>query len=283
MTTALTTQNFLGWIEQNRPKDVLRLSGHMQYGEQIKYVTVSVDPKKYPTLELVHLTDTQFGHVCCNVKRLIEYRDWILSEPNRFVLFGGDMVDAATQFSIASPYENEWKPAEQSWRLAEILLPLRHRVLAYVGGNHERRTDRTFGSLGLYIAQLLSIPYSEGAQFVDIHYGSWKPFKVSLWHGGGSAKTKGAKAQMLERFMLQGDSHLYLVGHLHDCLVLPSWRQVRDTKTNRVKLEKICGAMSSSFLDFWGTYAEVAGLRPSDTMMVRTILEPSGHFEVTLK
>ena len=283
MTQALTTQNFLGWIEANRPKDVLRLSGHMQYGRQIKYVTVKVDPKEYKTLELIHITDTQFGHVCCNVQKLIEYRDWILSVPNRFVLFGGDMVDAATQLSKASPYENNWQPSEQCWRLAEILLPMRHRIIGYVGGNHERRTSQQFGSLGLFIASLFSIPFSEGQQWIDIHYGQWKPFKVHLWHGGGSAKTKGAKAMMIEREMTKGDSHLYLVGHLHDCLVLPAWREIRDEKKNRIRLEKYFGGMSSSFLDYFGTYAEVAGLKASDTMMIRTILEPSGHFEVTLK
>jgi hypothetical protein len=201
--------------------------------------------------------------------------------PNRFVLFGGDMVDAATQLSVGSPYENKWEPSEQGMRIVETLLRLRHRVLGYVGGNHERRSNKAFGTLGLFISMLLRVPFSAGQQFIDIHYGDWKPFKISLWHGGGAARTKGAKVMMLQRFMQQADSHLYLVGHLHDCFVIPEWRQVR--KKNRITLEKYFGAMSSSFLEFWATYAEVVALPPSDTMMVRTILEPTGKFEVTVR
>lgn len=281
MSTALTTQDFLSWIEGHSPKDVLRLSTGMITGRECKYVSVNVDPKKYNKLELIHLTDVQFGHVCCRIDRLIEFRDWILSRPNRFVLLGGDLVDAATQFSIASPYENKWKPSEQCWRFVETVLPLRHRILGYVGGNHERRTDKTFGSLGLFISMLLRVPYSEGKQFIDVHFGENKPFRITLWHGAGSAKTKGAKAQMMERFMQAGDSQLYLVGHLHDAILLWGWREHRDKGT--IKLQKKACAMSSSFLEYWGTYAEIAGLTPSDLMMARTIVEPNGHWEITMR
>lgn len=48
-------------------------------------------------------------------------------------------------------------------------------------------------------------------------------------------------------------------------------------------LEKYAGVMSSSFLEHYGTYAEVAGLAPSDTMMWRVILEPGGHWELTAR
>jgi hypothetical protein len=191
------------------------------------------------------------------------------------------MVDAATPISIASPYENTEEPQGQVFRFIEIAMPIRHRILGYVGGNHERRSIKTFGDLGHLIATLLKIPYSSGKQFVDIHYGDHAPFKNSLWHGGTGSRTKGAKAQMLHRFMAQGDSQCYWVGHLHDCLVLFDWRERRFY--NKIKLEKYAGVMSSSFLDHYGTYAEVAGLAASDTIMGRVILEPNGKWMLTLK
>lgn len=280
-TALKTTTDFLTWIELNSPKDVVQLGKHMIYGRETKYVTAHFDPKKHKQLEIIHLTDVQFGHVCCREDRLREWCDWILASPDRFVLLGGDLVDAATQFSIANPYENKWRPSEQCMRFVEIVLPIRHRILAYVGGNHERRTDRTFGSLGLFIASLLRVPYSEGQQFIDIYFGEHGPFRIDLWHGAGSAKTKGAKAQMLERYAINSDAQLCLVGHLHDALLLWMWKRYR--KGNRVRLQKRAVGMSSSFLEFWGTYAEVAGLPASDTMMVRCVLEPSGHWEVTMR
>jgi hypothetical protein len=87
----------------------------------------------------------------------------------------------------------------------------------------------------------------------------------------------------LARFMKEGDSHLYLMGHLHDCIVKPAWRVQRDVKGRRIGLQKIYGGMSSSFMEFWGTYAEVMGLTPTDTMMVRCVLEANGHWEVTVR
>lgn len=276
------TSNYLTTLWKGAPKDVLQLRGSMQYGDEFKYVTVNVDPKKFPNgIELLHITDTQFGHLCCNVNVMEKYFDWILAEPQRFVIFGGDMVDAATAISIASPYENTEEPQGQVFRFVERAMRIRHRIIGYVGGNHERRSAKTYGDLGHLIATFLRIPYSSGKQFIDINYGDHKPFKISLWHGGTGSKTKGAKMQMLHRWMSQGEAQLYLVGHLHDAMMTFDWRERR--ANGKIKLEKYAGAMSSSFLDHYGTYAEVAGMAPSGTLMWRTILEPSGHWELTAR
>jgi hypothetical protein len=48
-------------------------------------------------------------------------------------------------------------------------------------------------------------------------------------------------------------------------------------------VEKIMGGMSTSFLSWWGTYAEVANLGVSDVAMLRTVLTPDGHWKVTIK
>ena len=279
---ALTTTDFLGWIQEHAPRDVVKLNKGMIHGRETKHITAHFDPKQFKTLELIHITDVQFGHICCNVPRLIEYRDWILSEPNRFVLFGGDMVDAATQLSIGSPYENLWEPSEQCVRFVEIMLPMRHRVIGYVGGNHERRGNKTFGTLGLFVSMLLKIPFSAGQQFLDINYGEWSPFRISLWHGRGAARTKGAKVMMLYHYMKQqADADLCLVGHLHDCFIIPDTRIVR--RKGKVDTKTVHGGMSSSFLDFWGNYAEVDAMDPSTTMILRTILEPDGHVQVGVR
>ena len=275
-------QDYLDALWKNAEPSIIKFEFGMQYGDQQKYVRAFFPPE-LETLELLMLTDVQWGHVECNERRFIEYRDWVLAKDNRFVFFGGDMVDAATVLSIASPYENKYQPREQLLRFCEIIMPLRHRVIGYVGGNHERRGTKTFGTLGSVIAMLLKIPHSDGKQIIDIHFGQHSPFKVDLFHGRGASITKGAKAQMLHRFMQTGDSQLYLCGHLHDVIVLFDWRQRRVPLRNEVVLQKIAGAMSSSFLSFWGTYAEVAGLPATDVMMARTILEPNGHWELTLR
>jgi hypothetical protein len=287
MTTTLPNWNEID--EARRSLASPRLAVNMSVRDEVKFVEYNFDdrkrfPRPLKQVELIHLTDLQYGHEAFQEKRFLAYRDWMLDSPNRFAILGGDMIDAATIFSKGSPYENIAAPIDQASGLVALLKPLadKGRILGYVGGNHERRTIATYGDIGRDIAGRLQVPYSRGVQLIDIYYGEHKPFKVSVWHGTGGARTKGGRAQMLHRFMGMADSQLYWVGHVHDCLVLWDWRQQRKGKT--IKLQKIAGCISSSFLDYWGTYAETAGLAPSDTMMARAVLEPTGgKWELTLK
>lgn len=282
--STITTLNALKALQKRLPEYDVQPSVGMQFAEQNKYVTWKFDPEQHKTLELLHITDTQFGHIECKVDKIIEYRDWVLARPNRFVFFGGDMVDAATIMSPGQPWENICGPQSQVYKFVELVAPMRHRILGYVGGNHERRGLKTFGDLGILIAMLLRVPYSGGRQLIDIHYGDWRPFKVDLWHGRGTSQTKGAKVMMLFKYMNDHPgAHLYLVGHLHDCFVIPCVREIRIHHKNTIKMEKYYGGMSSSFLNYFGTYAEVAGMTINDVMMLRTVLEPSGRSEMTIR
>lgn len=240
-------------------------------------------PRTFPQVELLHLTDLQIGAKSFNRGRFVEYRDWLLDKPFRFALLGGDLIDSATVVSIASPYDNTAEPRYQVKEAVDLLEPLASagRILASVGGNHERRTVKTWGDSGQDIAERLKIPYSAGVQHVNLFYGKHNPFRVSLWHGSGNPRTKGAIAQMLDRFMHQSDSQLFLVGHVHNPLVLPGWRQIR--AAGKIKFEKIMGVVSSSFQNYWSTYAEAMALAPSETMMGRVVLESNGHWETTLR
>lgn len=259
------------------------LAAGMQYDQQLKYLEWDFSPVDVKTVELLHITDTQFGHRYCNVRRMLEYRDWVLSQPNRYMLFGGDMVDAWALWSPGMPWDQIGAPDSQLYEFCKIWAPARHRILGYVGGNHERRAIKGFGDLGILISSILGIPYSAGKQLIDVYFGAHDPFRISLWHGGGSAQTKGSIANVVHKFMMQGDSQLYLVGHLHQAEILPDWREVRDPAHHIIRLEKIVGAISTSFLETFGTYGEVKGYRPTDVMMARTILERNGKWEVTLR
>ena len=272
-------------LVESLPEYIAYPNTGMATGEEIKYLTWTFETSEFDQIEILHLTDTQFGQLKCNVKKLVEYRDWVLSVPNRFVVFGGDMIDAATVASPGEPWDNFCSPQRQVYKFCELLAPMRHRILGYVGGNHEARSMRFFGNLGILISSLLQIPYSSGQQFVNIVYGKHKPFKVFLWHGSGSARTAGARMQKLYYAMkeLSGNAHATLLGHYHDAMIKASTWRDHDYEKNRVVDKKIFGAISSSFLDYFGTYAEAAGLSPSSLIMARIILGPDGHWELTIR
>lgn len=280
---APSTVEYMKRLLASAPEDVLKIVTGTPVQEERKYVTVRIpEDMKFSTLEIYHLTDVQWGHVCCQEDRFVEYRDFILAAPNRFALFGGDMIDAATLLSTGTPWENTGPPIEQIYRFCEVAMPIRHRVLGYVGGNHERHTRSVLGGdAGSIIATYLGIPYSAGQQFIDIHYGEWKPHKTTLWHGRGTSRTPGAKMSMMVDFARDDTSDLVLVGHLHDCMNRWAVRKERNVRGKSIGAKKYCVAMSSSFLEFFGSYGEIMGLPPSDVFMTKATLFPDGRWEVT--
>jgi hypothetical protein len=280
----LSTIEWISKFQARLPEYPVHPHMGMAYGTERKYLSWNFDPAVYKTLEILHITDTQFGHVECQVDRIQEYVEWVLRKRNRFVLLGGDMIDSATMLSIGSPWENISDPQGQVYAFCDLIAPLRGRVLGYVGGNHERRGIRTFGDLGLLLATLLKVPYSSGRQLIDIHYGGHKPFKIDLWHGRGASRTDGAKVMMVSNYVKDHPgSDLYLTGHLHDCFLFQKHREERQIDRMSVKIRKVYMGMSSSFLNTWGTYAEVSGMSITDVAMLRCVLTPDGHSEMTIR
>ena len=277
------TSTYMNAVWASLRPDEHRLTSGMVIGEQSKYLRWNLEGVKADYIDLIQLTDVQFGHICCKYERVEEYRDWILAEPNRFMLWTGDMVDAWAMWSPGRAFDQLGDPQSQLLRFVEAWAPARHRILGYVGGNHERRAIPGFGDLGVLIATLLKIPYSNGRQVIDIYYGKHQPFKVSLWHGVGGARTKGTVAQILHRFVQHGDSQLYLMGHVHQPMVIPFWKEQRDPRSQRIKAIKAIGAVGSSFMDLWGSYGEIAGYGAGDVLMACGRIERGGGWQVTLR
>lgn len=262
------------------PDEHRTTTGMLVQGET-KFITWEF-PASLKRLEIIQITDMQWGAVCCNRKRIVEYRDWILEKPTRFMVWTGDNIDAATMQSKGTTWENVGSPQYQLYEFCEIWAPARHRILGYVGGNHERRCLQTFGDLGITIAALLRIPYSRGKQLIDVRFGQWDCFKINQWHGAGAAMTKGTVAQKLWRFASEGDGDLYLMGHHHQAMTIAFWKERRGAR-GRIRSVKTFAATGTSFLEFWGSYGEVQGFAPSDVLMPRAVIGADGSFELTLK
>ncbi len=291
MTNEQTSPEGMDWREISDLRRGLATptftADHIEVNE-VKLVSYNFDdkrrfPKPLPRVEILHLTDLQVGSKSFIERKFVEYRDWMLSEPYRFGLLGGDLVDAATVLSLGSPYDNTKEPMYQVEDVVKILRPLAEagRLLASVGGNHERRTRKTFGDCGVLIAKELKIPYSSGVQLIKIHYSKHHPFTLALWHGRGASRTKGAKANVLYDFMNKFEAQAYFMGHLHDSIILPATRA--RVIGSKIKFLKVIGVMSSSFQAYWNSYAEESLMSPSSTFMGRAILEPNGHWEVTIR
>ena len=102
------------------PPDAVPRSSGMVYDRETKYVSWTFSPKQFERLELIQITDMQFGHIACKVKRVKEYRDWVLSDPCRYMLWTGDNVDAWRLGSPGSPYDQIGDPQSQVYKFCEI-------------------------------------------------------------------------------------------------------------------------------------------------------------------
>jgi hypothetical protein len=249
---------------------------------ETKWIEWQVDEEAFSRLEIIQITDVQWGNLACKRERVLEYRDWVLAKPTRYMIWTGDNVDAAHMLSKGTTWDNDGPPQSQVYQFCKVWAPAAHRILGYVGGNHERRTVTTFGDLGILIASALHVPYSSGQQIIDISFGKHKPFRIHQWHGAGGARTKGTVAQKLARLAEVGDANLYLMGHHHQSMVIPHFKLVASPE-HGLRSKKVIAASGSSFLDMWGSYGETAGYGPSDVLMPRTVLTKDGGFELTLK
>lgn len=253
-------------------------------GEQTKYVKVVFSDKqikRWGKVELVQLTDVQFGHIFCNEKRLEQLIEWVLAKEYRFLLPTGDLIDSAHIGSPGGTHSNKWQPSIQLKRFCSLMARVAHRILGEIGGNHEWRQDLYFGDLGTMIATFLEVPYSSGQMYVDIYFGDKLILRNELWHGRGAAASDGGKINMIGEHMKQNPyADVIWVGHLHGGFANWKWVKTPHPGNMQVSLRKQVGVMSPSFLDFWGVYGEIKGLSPADVIISRVICYPDGSWEL---
>lgn len=240
--------------------------------------------KKWPHLEILLFTDLQYGHDCCIEEKVIEYRDWMLAEEYRYCMWGGDMVDAWRVGSPGAGYDNLFSPENQLYRFCELAAPIVHRTLGFVGGNHERRSLAGGVDLGGLISFALGVPFSAGVQLSQINYGAWsgdRPFKTHLWHGSGGATTAGAKVNKALKATANADANVYFSGHIHTAFVYPLTHN-RIVPGGSVEKEDAFAVSASSFMEWWGSYAEVMGCGRNPLSMPLVRVFADGRFDVVL-
>ena len=82
-----------------------------------------------PEIEIHPLADLHVGSREYSEKAFVAWRDMILSEPNRYVVVCGDITDNGVKSSVTSVYEAVMQPREQRIHAAELLAPLKDRIL----------------------------------------------------------------------------------------------------------------------------------------------------------
>lgn len=217
----------------------------------------------------------------------------VLDNPNAYIVLGGDLINNATRNSVSNIFEETMRPREQKKVMAEMLEPLRDRVLCAVSGNHERRSGKDVDDDPTYdIMCKLDIEhlYRENMAFVKIQVGKKNgdgyknpTYMLTVTHGAGGGMLTGGSVNRNERFGYVVDGmDCLIVGHTHKPFVTQPSKIKIDPYNNKVDIKPFKVVSSSSWLNYGGYAAQKMLLPSSHAPQVITLCGKRKDIKVTM-
>lgn len=226
---------------------------------------------------LVVLADMHWGFGSVS-PRVLAYREWVLSDPARFVFVNGDVLNAATKAGPEEPTEQTGRLNQQIDAAVSFFEPLARadRILGWNGGNHERRLLRAADfDVNAEICQRLGIPsrYSgapdEWGYSALLHlkvgknsHGDPNHYTVFLWHGAGGGRLAGAGLNKVGSIVANVVADVYVMSHLHQEAAGVRARIVPDLRTGKLVHRPYRMVVTGPFSEYGG-YQEGMGLAPA--------------------
>lgn len=244
-----------------------------------------------PDIEIWPIADVHLGAFEHNAEKWAAFCDELAKRPNAYIVLGGDLLDNATKTSIGNVFTSTLRPREAKKLMVETLAPLREKLIAAVGGNHERRNkdvddDITYDILCQLDRETI---YRENMAFIKLQMGEQDGFGktnptyvMTITHGAGGGILTGSAVNRAERFGYVLDGDILIVGHTHKPFVTQSMKIKIDTHNNKVSFKPFKVVSTTSWLDYGG-YAAQKMLPP--TSIAPQIIKLYGkrkHIEVTM-
>ena len=91
---------------------------------------------------VIMVADVHLGAIEHDSEKWKQFVKWVQDTPNVYICLGGDLVNNSVKSSVANPFDETMRPAEQKRVMADYLSPIRDRILCAVSGNHEYRSNR---------------------------------------------------------------------------------------------------------------------------------------------
>ncbi len=236
---------------------------------------------------IIPISDVHLGAAECMEQEFIEFIDRVRQTENVYLTLGGDLLNNATKSSVSNIYDEVYRPSTAKRMMANILEPVRDRILCAVGGNHERRSSKDVDDDITYdIMAKLDIEnlYRENVAFLKIQMGretdangnrsrgKLRPtYCIAVTHGSGGGVLTGAGVNRNERFGYALDNvDALIVGHTHKPYTTQPGKVYVDLNNNKVSVKPFKVISSTSWLSFGG-YAAQKMLLPS-THCLQTLL-----------
>jgi hypothetical protein len=239
-------------------------------------------------VELFGLADYHRGNPFSDRNCWLRAIDYIANKPEAYAVLVGDLCECVTKTSKGDIYKQKETPQQQWHAILDDLMPIKGKILAATGGNHEARIYENTGiDITWEVATALQVPYDPDGILLKISFGNnnnrtaGMPFVywIHATHGFGGARTRGGKLAKVERMASYVLADVAMMGHDHDAALLPYEvlaPDPRGTKTEagwthgKVKAHRTLLVKCSAFLK-WGGYARGKGFAPS-TLIPPTVL-----------
>lgn len=227
------------------------------------------------------ISDVHFGALGHNEKAWNDFCKWVEKEENVYLTLGGDLINNGTKNSVSGPFDDIVRPREQKRRMAEMLMPIRDRILCAVPGNHEGRSgkDADDDPMADIMCKLdLEDLYREEMAFVKIamknHRETINQYILGVTHGSGGGIFTGATVNRNERFgnVIDGIDCL-IIGHSHKPFVTKPKKIVVDGNNNYIKMTKYVVIGSTSWLSYGGYALKKMLLPASDSAPQKLLLQ----------
>lgn len=261
--------------------------------DEIKVIRVALPD--HDKIELFPLGDVHWEEPETDEVYFGKLIDYILSEPYRYIVLNGDLLNMALTMSVSDTYGEKYSPEDGLIRFANVLKRAKHRILAMGTGNHE---DRVYKYTGLDVSRYLAMElgldlerYSNNSFVLFVKFGVARSSTVNrpkknvysgfFHHGVGGGRMKGGKVNMVVRMAEIVDTDFYVVNHVHDP-ILTSTRTFNVDIQNMALKEKKQYYVVANAWQKYGGYGQKFGFRPSPLDITYIELTGNGSKKIKL-
>lgn len=230
---------------------------------------------KFPNedITIYPIADVHLGSQECMEQEFIKFINMVKETPNDYLVLGGDLIDNGVRNGLTNVFRATMPPSQQKREMANILAPVRDKILCAVSGNHERRSgkdvddDPTYDILCKLDREEI---YRENMVFMKIQFGEqdgWgvknPTYTLVVTHGAGGGQLTSGAVLRGERFGYAVDGmDALIIGHTHKPYITNPGKIVIDKSNNIVSVKPFKVINMTSWLKY-GDYAAQKMLLPS--------------------
>ena len=230
-------------------------------------------------IEECHLycvSDVHLGSPDCDEALLSHDIAMIGSDPQARVIINGDLLQMDTKTSKGDVYHQVYSPGKQRDMAEQYLTPIKDRILAMLGGNHDEGRSQEDGTPIKDLSRFLGVTYCDTEACLKVSVGAkrknGKPavYTVYATHGWSNGRQVGSKANSLHGLSNVVLADIYFVSHTHTQMAFPDVFYVPDLYNNNVRAVRRYYVNAGSY-QRRGRYPKSKGMRPTvlGTPMVR--------------